>query len=229
LTANRCIIHVDRIYPLTQEETTAAITLLKQWRSSIFARTTTDKIKATDLINRAYKYLGWSEAPVIFANGIGNTANIIEVDFLNRSGKYIFPIYFDNYQQVLRRLEELTLSKKTDDSSEEYIQEYLDLSEKHRGIDEILGRESDLVNYSYDWIYEPLDPMIAEILHKVLDLDLLFINNSHLQYFIERLNLNHDPEGWDILSNLTQECPYIIPLTRLCIVIDRPKEIHLDR
>jgi hypothetical protein len=67
-------IHVDRIYPLTQEEMTAAITLLKQWRSSIFSQTATDKIKVIELISRAYSYLGWSETPVIFADGIGHTA-----------------------------------------------------------------------------------------------------------------------------------------------------------
>jgi hypothetical protein len=223
------IIHVDRIYPLTQEETTAAITLLKQWRSSIFSRTTTDKIKATDLVNRAYNYLGWSEAPVIFADGVGHTAKIIEVEFPNRSGDYVSSINFDNYQQLLRRIQELILGKKDSDNSYEYLKELGNLSDKYPGVDDILGRESDIFNYSYDWIYVPLECMMAEIIHKVLDLDLLFVNNSHLQYFIERLNLNHDPVGWDILSNLTQECPYIIPLTKFCLVIDRPKEIHLDR
>ena len=222
-------IHVDHIYPLTQEEMTAAITLLKQWRSSIFSQTATDKIKVIELINQAYNYLGWSEASVIFADGVGHTTKIIEVEFPNRSGYYVFPINFDNYQQVLRRTQELALGKKADDGSEEYIQEYLDLSEKYPGIDDILWRESDLVTCSYDWIYHPLDHMIAEKLHQVMDLDLLFINNSHLQYFIERLNLSHNPEAWNILANLTQECPYIIPLTRICIVINRPKEVHLDR
>jgi hypothetical protein len=222
-------IHVDRIYPLTQEEMTAAITLLKKWRSSIFSQTATDKIKVIALINRAYNYLGWSEAPVIFADGVGHTAKIIEVEFPNRSGDYVSSINFDNYQQVLRRIQELTLGKKADDTSEEYIKEYIDLETRHLGIDEILGRESDLFNYSYDWIYEPLEYLMAEIIHKVLDLDLLFVNNSNLQYFIERLNLTHEPEGWNILANLTQECPFLIPLTKFCLVIDRPKEIHLDR
>jgi hypothetical protein len=222
-------IHVDHIYPLAQEEMTAAITLLKQWRSSIFSQTAIDKIKVIELINRAYNYLVWSETPVIFANGIGHTSKIIEVEFPNRSGDYVSSINFDNYQQVLRRIQELTLGKKADDKSEEYIKEYIDLETRHLGIDEILGRESDLFNYSYDWIYEPLEYLMAEIIHKVLDLDLLFVNNSNLQYFIERLNLTHEPEGWNILANLTQECPFLIPLTKFCLVIDRPKEIHLDQ
>ena len=223
-------IHIDLIYTLTQEEITTAITLLKQWRSVLFSKTTTDKIRAIELINRAYNYLGWAEIPIIFANGIGHTIDTINLEFPNiPDDYYVFPINFDSYQQVLRRMEELTLGKTSDDNSEEYIQEYLSLSDRHPGIDDILGREADIVNYSYDWIYSPLECMMGEIIHKVLDLDLLFVNNSCLQYFIEQLNLKHDPDAWDILMSLTQECPYIIPLSRIFIVIDRPKEAHLDR
>jgi hypothetical protein len=74
-------------------------------------------------------------------------------------------------------------------------------------------------------IYDITDSFLT----KVIDIESNYVNNSFYQYCIDKLQINHNSEAWNILKNLNQECPYIIPLSKFCLVINKPKEIYLDK
>ena len=47
-------------------------------------------------------------------------------------------------------------------------------------------------------------------------------------FFIEELNLSCDQTIWHTLKSLAQECPYSFYFTDVCLVIERPTELHFD-
>ena len=99
---------------------------------------------------------------------------------------------------------------------------------QEKGAAEILAREADFFEYVCYGIYDHLHDIANYMLSKVIEIESSHINNCYLHYRIEQLKLTHNPEAWDILKTLTQECPYLIPLSKFCMVIERPLEIFLD-
>jgi hypothetical protein len=49
-----------------------------------------------------------------------------------------------------------------------------------------------------------------------------------LTFWIEHLGYSHDPEIWKIYQAVALNCSWIFPGANVCIICDRPTEMHLD-
>ncbi len=65
--------------------------------------------------------------------------------------------------------------------------------------------------------------------HKILEYELLVTNVWPFDFYIDHISDKPDTETWSILKSLCEECPYLITYEKVCLVIDRPSELALDR
>jgi hypothetical protein len=213
-------LDIERIHVLSNEDIQQAIILLKQWRSNLLEQTIINKTKATNIINQTYKILGLPYKPIIFTKGINNAIELIVREFPFSDCDPNILYCNNNYQPLISDLFYLFLKKNE--------REYNDQSPRLDGIAEILVREGEVFGSIYSNILMKLHQISEYYLSKIIDIEADHINNCFLQYWIEDIHLNDSLEIWDILKNLAQECSYLIPLSKFCIVIERPIEIHLD-
>jgi hypothetical protein len=210
--------HINSIYLCSDKDIELIYFYLKQWRKNLFIKEKLDVDKAKHTIYRAYQIVGVANPLVVFSKGMNDAINLINRNF--SSGVSNSVVRCDDYQQLTMHLFYQIIGKSRE--------QYHTLSLQSKGAVEILIKESELFEYICYGIYDNLYDITDYILTKVIDIESSHVNNCYLQYCIEQLKLRHDAEAWDILKTLNQECPYIIPLSKLCIVIEKPVEIYLN-
>ena len=213
---------IDQIYRLEDREIELAYDAIKRWRKIVLERTTTDRLKATDIIERTYKMLGLPETSIVFVTGMNTAIELIKREYSEFDNCVDVLSDYGDYQRLREPLQNnLVLGK----NQEEYFN---NLSPQAEAISEIIGRNGEVFQLIYYGISKDFDLLTEYYLNKYIDTETYYLDSSYLQYFIEELKIEHNPVAWDILNELTQECPYLIPLSKFCIVIEQPIEIHLD-
>jgi hypothetical protein len=210
---------INRIYLLSDKDIQSACILLKQRRNILFNLVKTDRIKFTNVISRTYNILGLPDTSIIFQKGIDTALKFIKREF-PPSKNYPDIVHCNNYQPLILDLFYLVLGGSD--------KEYLTQPPPTEAMAEILGREGYIFQLIYKGVLEPLYQESDCYLPRIIDYELLFINACYLEYCIEELGLNHNSEAWNIFKALTQEWLCLIPLSKACIVIERPIKIHLD-
>jgi hypothetical protein len=212
-------LDVNQIHLLSHEEIKSAVSIMKQWRSILLSRKTVDRIKAFDVMDRVYKSLKLLTPPLIFSTSVTCAIETIEREYPTSN---ISPFAADcnNYQPLILDLFYLVL--ESDDKG------YLNQSDRSNAIGEILVREQEVFQRIYYGVFDNFCQISEYHLSKIIDHEFSFINICYVEYCIEKFNLNHNPEVWNVFQSLIQECPYLIPLSKFCIIIERPIEIHLD-
>jgi hypothetical protein len=212
---------IEQIYHLEDGDIKLAYDYIKRWRKAVLERTTTDRSKAIELIEKTYKILELSETPIVFAKGINDAIELIKREYFRFNNFENILSDHSNYQRLKAPLNNLVLG----DNQEEYFN---NISLQAESISEIIGRNSEVFQLIYYGIFEDFCKLTEYYLDKYISTETSCLDASYLQYFIEELQLEHNPAAWNILNKLTQECPYLIPLSKFCIVIEQPVEIHLD-
>jgi hypothetical protein len=213
-------LNIRNIYSLTSEEITTGYIYLKQWRSNLFDLARTDEFKVVDIINRVYKILELPDPTIVFSKGFNNAVNLIKRSFPRSNTNHYDFINCNDYQTLIIDLYFLVIGENK--------KEYYTLSPHAETVAEILGRDEEIFEDIRDAMYTYLYNIVDDMLNKLINTESGLTNNCYLQYCIEQLKLPHNLEAWDILKNLTQQCPYIIPLSKFFIVIERPIEIYLN-
>jgi hypothetical protein len=208
---------IDQIYLLSHKDIKLACTLVKRWRKYLFERTITDRVETIDVITQIYKTLGLQNKPIFFLEGVTTALKFIEREF-PPSDNYPDIVHCNNYEPLISDLFYLVLKGSDEENHSQ--------SPHAEAISEILVREQNISSCVHYGIFSQLHQ--DYYLGKIIDIAANHINNCYLQYCFEELKLNYNQESWNILKNLAQECPYLIPLSKACIVIERPIEIHLD-
>lgn len=65
--------------------------------------------------------------------------------------------------------------------------------------------------------------------HKVLEYELSGTNVWPFDFYINYVSSEPNIEIWEILRSLCEECPYLITYEKVCLVIEKPSELYLDR
>jgi hypothetical protein len=213
---------IDQIYRLDDKEIELAYNSIKLWRKTVLERTITDRFKAIDIIEKTYKILELPEPPIVFVKGMNTAIELIKQEY-SKSDDCVEVL--SNYSDYQRLREPLQNEQVLDENQEEYFN---NISPQAEAISEIIGRNGEVFQLIYYGICENFYRLTEYYLNKYIDVETYYLDSSYLGYFIEELKIEHNPLAWDILNNLTQECPYLIPLSKFCIVIEQPIEIHLD-
>jgi hypothetical protein len=64
---------------------------------------------------------------------------------------------------------------------------------------------------------------------KILEYELSGTNVWPFDFYINHISDDPNVKIWGILKSLCEECPYLITYEKVCLIIDRPSELHLDR
>jgi hypothetical protein len=213
---------IDQIYRLEDKEIELAYDSIKRWRKILLERTTTNRPKVINLIEKTYKILELPETPIVFEKGMNTAIELIRREYAESENCVEV---LSNYSDYQRLREPLHNNLVLGENQEEYFN---NISPQVEAISEIIGRNGEVIQLIHYGIFEDFYPLTEYYLNKYIDVETYYLDNSYLQYFIEELKIEHNPSAWDIFKNLTQECPYLIPLSKFCIVIEQPIEIHLD-
>jgi hypothetical protein len=65
--------------------------------------------------------------------------------------------------------------------------------------------------------------------HKILEYELSGTNVWPFDFYIEHISDKPDTDIWSILKSLCEECPYLITYEKVCLIIEKPSELYLDR
>jgi hypothetical protein len=214
--------NIDQVYRLEDKEIELAYDSIKRWRKTVLERIITDRVKAIDIIEKAYKILELPEIPIVFVKGMNTAIELIKREY-SKSDDCVEVL--SDYSDYQRLREPLYNGLLLAENQEEYFNSISSQAEEISGI---INRNSEVFQLIYYGIFEDFDRLTEYYLNKYIDVEKYFLDNSYLEYFIEELKIEHNPKAWDVLNTLTQECPYLIPLSKFCIVIEQPIEIHLD-
>ncbi len=212
-------VDINRIYLLTEKDIKSACIAINQWRDALFDVTKTDRIKSITIISQAYHFLELPHIPIVFFSGINVALEFIEREF-PPSQYYPDIVHCNNYQPLILSLFNLVLGYGNE--------QYNSQSSHSEVMDEILGREGYVFQSIYQGVFEPLYKISDCYLSRIIDHELLFINACYLEYCIEKLSLDRDSEVWNIFKDLTKQWLCLIPLSKACIFIEQPMEVHLD-
>jgi hypothetical protein len=97
-----------------------------------------------------------------------------------------------------------------------------------KNINLLFEKETRIFHDIYRTAYQILDDVTDYWVSRVIGIEIEHINNAFNQYWIETIHKKHDNKVWNILKNLIQECPFLIPLSEVCLVIERPASVHLN-
>lgn len=207
------IYQIARIHTSEDREIKDQCVYLKKWRNYLFGSKITDRTKAQNIILKASSFLNIPDRPIVFVKGPKAAAELITKTFERI-------IDCNDYSDIAMTLYHLAVEK---------------LNEKHKnvfrenpGLGEVVGKESEIFERICYGIYDLIYEISEYYFIRSFDIELGHINNSYLHYLIEIYKFQVESEIWDILKTLNQECPYFISLSELCIIIERPIEIHLD-
>jgi hypothetical protein len=64
---------------------------------------------------------------------------------------------------------------------------------------------------------------------KILEYELSGTNVWPFDFYINHISDDPNVEIWGILKSLCEECPYLITYEKVCLIIEKPCELYLDR
>jgi hypothetical protein len=203
---------IHEIHLLDSEYVESIFDHIKDWRTILYTTLSGNKTLISNRIKEVYELFSLPVPPIIFAKGFKEAIDAI--------GSCQNPaISCIDYHQLRMELSYLSLNIKTRDL----------IYSHHKADSDILGAEGLIFENICHGLYDSLYDLFDIYTHKLIDIDSHHVNNCYLQYCIEQTNLTScNIQVWKILKSLNQECPFLFALSKICVVIERPIEIHLD-
>jgi hypothetical protein len=207
MSSETCTTYINNAYLLTDDEIKSIVSYIKQWRNILYSHALIGKAKVIDIVRKAYKILELPEPKILFKRNFNYAKRWIAKNYKEL-------LTCDDYHQIYCEIRDLVFKNML---SEIYSKRYAKYSR-------LFPREHEYFSNIY--------LVACEIIYKVFDTWVHiypeYMNLVYSQYYIEVLGRNFNVEPWEILKKLSIECHFLIPLTDVCLVIDRPVEVHLN-
>jgi hypothetical protein len=203
--------NINSVYLLSDQEVKEIYICLKYWRNISYSSRLINRANAIRIVKKSYNALELPIPQIVFKEGYISTKSWIRENYSTR-------LNCDNYRQLNMNLRGLLFARELSE----------DLFLNYPVVNQILGGEGEKFHEIYWGSYELFDDVVENWLTRVMSIELELVNNAYNQYCIDNLHWKYDRKVWEIISTLNQECPHLIPLSKACIVIDRPTEVHLD-
>jgi hypothetical protein len=65
--------------------------------------------------------------------------------------------------------------------------------------------------------------------YKILEYEVSGTNVWPFDFYISNVISEPNIKIWDILKSLCEECPYLITYEKVCLIMEKPSELYLDR
>jgi hypothetical protein len=196
----------------TQEEIDLTNFYLDKWDKILYSTQPVDRAKAEKSILGAYHHIGLSAPEILFLTSPSPAQVSLLISKLkskNRRGTIALKRWLiDRLAGIVQR---------------NNIR--LDLLSKMRVPTLSFRGEKiqDLCNVLYESeIYNLYEYKISKSEELVLDLWMYDL-------YVDNVNNDFDIEIWNTLKSLCEECPYLLAGDEFCVIIERPRELCLDR
>jgi hypothetical protein len=208
---------IDRKYSLEKEQLIDRY--IDKWDKIVFSTKPVDRTKAEASIINAYSCINLPPPAIYFL-----TSPSLEQCSIFDS------IDYEDVIDILKLKDEL-IKKITVDRK--IIRETITDGLRNISIfDEIENRGEKFENLC-DILYEPYiydaNQKYNSLIYKILVSEIVSTHCWFYDLYFENSNSSDDRQTWNILKSLCEECPYLIPYKGVCIIIDKPIELHLDR
>ena len=202
---------VNIFYKLDNEDISSIYGCIKRSRSTLYSCQQMDLSKSKAVIKRAYINLELSNPRIVLQDGFNAAKNWIK-------RYYSQQLSCEDYQQLYMPFNSSLFNE--DSSKNSFL--------KLKNINLLFEEETRISHGIYQAAYRVLNDVTDYWVSRVIGIEIGHINNAFNQYWIEIIHKKHNNKAWNILKNLIQECPFLIPLSEVCIVINRPVLVHLD-
>ena len=202
-------------YELTLEQEKLGLRYKEKWDAMLFSTKPINREKSLQAIYQARDVLNLSRPEVIFCQSPLEALNFIAENELYTS-------YFSHWVFEIRTKLGYSVNKKT------YPRVYRWSRPSKIFTDQELNYEDFC-----DIVFSPL--LESDFVRSHYFSNDIFrdqINSIYMgerDLLIEEFGLVCDQEIWQVLKSLAQECPYTFAFQDICIVIERPTELHFDK
>ena len=202
-------------YELTVEQEKLGLRYKEKWDAILFSTKPIDREKSLQAIYQARDVLNLSRPKVIFCQSPLEAVNIIAENefYFKDSINWVFNLCGKLGHSINRR----TFPRAYGGSFPSGM--FVDQNFNYEDFCEIVF--SPLFESEYVRSHDYLDEALNE------EVNVLYL--GEYDFLIEEFGLVCDQEIWQALKSLAQECPYNFAFKDLCIVIERPTELHFDR
>ena len=202
-------------YELTLEQEKLGLRYKEKWDAMLFSTKPINREKSLQAIYQARDVLNLDRPKVIFCQSPLEALNIIADNelHLEESINRIFRLYINFLDSVDRK---------------KIIQVYAESRSSWIFVTE----ESNYENFCkivFSPFFESKYIRSHDYLEEMLPYELNVLYLGRYDFLIEEFDLDCDRKIWQALKSLAQECPYSFAFKDICIVIERPTELHFDR
>lgn len=237
------------IIELTLEQESQILSYREKWRKKAFSTEVINKEKATLAINKAYQFVGYDAPHQIIFFPSPRAANewiIQQSQHLKQSlltQKNTQTVYAsDDFLKFFQKGQIISTLIDIKVGNHQELQDFLTPYQKYKLNVEI---EQDFKNQSRTY-RTLLAPLKKEVYNKLNDLEdkqreeifkciavclkpeQLAIDACKLDFAISVLNYSHKERQWEILKNIIDNCGWIYPFEKICLVCERPTNANFD-
>jgi hypothetical protein len=193
---------------------------IDKWDKILFSTQPLDRDKATQSVIDAYHAIELASPEIFFVSSPSLEQNsfFLSVSYDDNP----FPIRIKNliYDKVIATLEQTPI--KDIDLDPRLTLENIELYSRGEIFENLCS-----ILYS-EHIYDIHCDRNMNF-HKTIEYELSGTNVWPFDFYINHISDRPDTEIWNILKSLCEECPYLITYEKVCIIIERPAELYLDR
>ena len=202
-------------YELTVEQKKLGLHYKEKWDAMLFSTKPINREKSLQAIYQARDVLNLDRPKVIFCQSPLEAVNIIVENELHLefSIDWVFDLYIKLGHSVNRR---------------KFPRSYRWHNRHSIFVNEPFNYE-DFCEIVFSPFFESKFIRDNDYLDEMLDYELNRLYLGEYDFLIEEFGLVCDREIWQALKSLAQECPYTFAFQDICVVIERPTELHFDK
>jgi hypothetical protein len=192
----------------TQEEIDLTNFYLDKWDKILYSTQPVDRSKAEKAVLDAYRHIGLSIPEILFLTS-PSPEQVSLLRSKNRRGTIALK------RCLVNRLSEIIQRNATRLNLLPNVR-LPTLSARGEKIQDLCNAlyESEIYN-----LYE----------YKILKSEELVLDLWMYDLYIDNVSNDFDIKIWSVLKSLCEECPYLLVGDEICVIIERPKELYLDR
>ncbi|WP_242056931.1 MULTISPECIES: DUF6745 domain-containing protein [Oscillatoriales] len=197
------------IAELTPEQEALIPVYLEKWRSIALSTEPIDRQKASEAVKAVYEIIGEQEPLIVFFDSPYSALSHKESLHIKQVGKKLKSAVIDKLWKPL----EIQLGKQVDSQLKRWL---------HRQL-----LKSQMGNIQMSQLREKLAIKLEK--HNCIRPEIWSLNCCKAEFYINVLNCQSARnKDWQVLQTFLQDCGWIIPYKKLCIICDRPRKISLD-
>ncbi|MBW4488929.1 MAG: hypothetical protein KME12_14170 [Trichocoleus desertorum ATA4-8-CV12] len=198
----------------------------EKWRAIALSTERIDRQKVREIVNLLYTFLEketpeilWLDSPYAFLR-YAELENLTGNTLTNKIFRQLSILPTQLIEQLTDELwERLSeeLNAQLEDQLELQFNEHL-LMKLHEEVDLYFQKFKDKINFR----------VIGKLLNQCIYPERWAYCNSVYEFCILVLNCLYDPDQWNIHRLLAEQCGWLVPFQKVCIVCDRPTKIFFD-